>query len=86
MNPRRDSAVREIIAHIHDTIGWWGYNPYRLGLRIFYAVYAADKYDVLNKLSKGVKDSINPYIRNNIRKKKLKTLFIELIIIILIIL
>lgn len=84
-NPHRDNAVKRIIARLHDSIGWLGCRPYELGIMIFYAVYAADKYDVLNKLSKGFKTRIFSYMHGDIRKKQIRTLFVELIIILIVI-
>lgn len=84
MNPKRDSAVKRILAQIHDSIGWWGYRPCDLGLLIFDAVYKADKYDVLSKLPKGAKSLTKSFIRGDIRKEKVKV--VELLIILIIIL
>ena len=78
---RLANAIKRAIAYANLRYSWWyAYNSDDLGRLIYEIAYKADKYDVLNELCPGKRQSIITFARGDIRHTKKRVESLETIL------
>lgn len=81
-SPRRKNAITRAINYLDNKCGFFGYYNYHseLGYLIWLFGFKADKYDVLNSLCSGTRQSIITFARGDIRHTKKRVESLETIL------